>query len=104
MNTETIDVSQRRRNATLSKEVHQGMNTLRVVQMKVPEHGIIRNIRLGMSLVTAVHGRKLDRISDEEHGQIIKDKVLDTLFSVEFGRPAANITDSIAGSFLTTDG
>lgn len=80
------------------------MNTLRIVQMKVPEHRVIRNICLGMSLVTAVHGRKLDRISDEEHGQIVEDKVLNTLLGVEFGRPAANITYGIAGAFLAADG
>jgi hypothetical protein len=95
VNTEAIDVPQRRRNTTLSKEVHQSMDTLRVVQMKVPKHSVIRNISLGMSFMTAIHGRKLDRISDEEHGQIVEDKVLDTLFGVEFGSPAANITDGI---------
>lgn len=79
------------------------MNTLRVVQVKVPKHGVIRNIGLGMSLVTAIHGREFDWVSDEEHGQVVEDKVLDTLFGVEFGSPAANITNGIAGSFLATD-
>lgn len=72
--------------------------------MKVPKHGIIRNIRLRMSLVAPIHGRKLDGVSDEEHGKVVKDKVLDTLFGVKLCRPTSDIADCVAGSFFAADG
>lgn len=72
--------------------------------MKVPKHSIIRNIRLRMTLVAPVHGRKLDWVPDEKHGQVVKDKVLDALFGVELCRPTSDIADCVAGSLFAADG
>ena len=104
VNTKAVNIPQRSRNTTLSKQVHQSMNALWVINMKVPKHGIIRNIRLRMTFVAPVHGRKLDWIPDEKHGQVVKDKVLDTLFGVKLCRPASDIANCVAGSFLAADG
>jgi hypothetical protein len=104
VNTKAVYVPQRSRNASLSKQMHQSMNALWVINMKVPKHGIIRNIRLRMTLVAPVHGRKLDGVPDEKHGQVVKDKVLDALFGVKLGCPASDIADCVTGSFFTADG
>jgi len=56
--------------------MHQSMNALRVVNMVVPEHVVLRHIHSRVSLVTAVHARELDRIPDEKDRQVIEDKVM----------------------------
>lgn len=103
MYAEAIDVSQRGWNATLPKEMHQSMDTFRVIEMKVPKHGVVWYICLWVSLVASIHGWKLDRIADEEHRQVVEDKVLDAFFSVKLGCPPSDITDRIAGAFLPTN-
>jgi hypothetical protein len=80
------------------------MDTLRVVLVKVPKHGVVRHIGLRVPLVAAVHGRKLDRIPDEEDGEIIEDKVLDALLGVELCCPAADIADGVTGPLFAADG
>lgn len=104
VNAIAIDVSERRRDTTRSKQVHQRVNTLRVVLMEIPEHGIIWHIGLRMPLVAPVHGRKLDGVPNKEDWEIIEDKVLDTLLGIEFGCPASDITNCVAGSFFSADG
>lgn len=79
------------------------MNALRIVLVEIPKHGIIWNICLGVSLVAPVHGRKLDRVPDEEDGKIIEDEVLDTFFGIELCCPTSNIANCVAGSLFTTD-
>lgn len=103
MYAEAIDVPQRGWNAALPKEMHQSMDAFRVVEMKVPKHGVIWYIGLGMPLVASIHGWKFDRIADEEHRQVVEHEVLDAFFSVELGRPPSDITNRIAGAFLTTN-
>jgi hypothetical protein len=78
------------------------MQTFRVVQVKVPEHGIVWNIGLGVSLVAPIHGGEFDRISDKENWQVIADEILDSFFRVKLGSPAPHVSDSIAGTFFTT--
>lgn len=72
--------------------------------MKIPEHGIIRNIRLRMTLVAPVHGRKLDRVPDEKHRQVVKNKILDAFFGVKLCRPTSDIADCVTGSLFAADG
>lgn len=103
MNTKAIDVPQGSWDTTRSKQVHQSVNTLRVVFVKVPEHGVIRNIGLRVSLVASIHGRKLDRVPDEEDRKVIEDEILDTLLSIKLCCPTSNISNCIAGSLFTTD-
>lgn len=100
MYAEAVDVSQRGWNAALPKEMHQSVDTFGVVEMKVPKHGIVWYIGLGMPLVASIHGWKLDGIADEKHRQVVENKVLDAFFSIELGCPPSDITDRIAGAFL----
>lgn len=78
------------------------MHSLRIIDVIIPEHGVIRYIRLRVSLVAAVHGRKLDWIPDEKDRQVIEHKVLYTFLGVELDGPASDITDCVARSFLST--
>lgn len=103
VNAEAIDVPQRSRDSAWPKQVHQSMDALGVVLVKVPKHGVIRTIGLRVPLVAAVHGRELDRVPDEEDGKVIKDKVLDTLLGIELCCPAAHIANGVAGPFFAAD-
>lgn len=82
VHTEPIDVPQRRRDAALSKQVHQGMDTLGIVDMVIPKHGVVWNVGPRVPLVATVHGGELDGVADEEDGQVVEDKVLDAVFRV----------------------
>lgn len=79
------------------------MNALRVVNMVVPEHVVLRHIHSRVAFVAAIHARELDRISNEEDRQIIEDKVMIAIFGEEFGRPSFNVSDGIAGALLASD-
>lgn len=103
MDAEAVDVPQGRRDAALPEEVHQRMNPLRVVQMEVPEHGVIGDVGPWVALVAPVHGRELDGVADKEDGQIIEDEVLDAILGVELGRPATNVADCVTGALLAAD-
>ena len=83
--------------------MHQSMNALRVVNMVVPEHVVLRYIHSRVSLVTAVHARELDRISDEKDRQVIEDKVMIAIFGEEFGGPSSDVSHSVAGTLFPTD-
>lgn len=104
MHTEPVNVPQRRRDAALSKEMHQRMNALRIVDMVIPKHGVVGNIGPRVPLVAAVHGGELDGVADEEDGQIVEDKVLDAVFRVQLGRPAADVADRVGGALLAAHG
>lgn len=104
MDAEAIDIPQRSRDAARPKEVHQRVDSLRVVLVEIPKHGIVGHIGLRVPLVAPIHGRELDRISDEEDGQVIEDKILDALLRVELGRPAPDIADRVAGALFATNG
>jgi hypothetical protein len=64
--------------------MHQSVNAIRVVDMIVPEYVVLRYVHFRVSLVTAVHARKLDWISNEEDRQVIEDKVMIAIFGEEF--------------------
>lgn len=80
------------------------MYTFWIINMVIPKHGIVWHIGLRMSLVAAVHRRKLDWIADEEYWKVVEYKILDTFFGIEFDRPSPYVTYSIAGAFLAADG
>jgi hypothetical protein len=84
--------------------MHQRMDTLLIVDVVVPVHIRIRDIRHRMSLVTSVDTRKLDRISDEEDRQTVENKVLVSLFGKELHGPATNITNSVGSTSFTSSG
>jgi hypothetical protein len=97
-----VDTTYRSRNTTKTKEMHQCMNTFLIVDMVIPEHIRIRNIRHRMSLVTAIDARELDRISDEKHRQTVKDKILVSFLGKELHGPATNITDGVGSTSFTS--
>lgn len=104
MNTVAIDVFQRSRNAALSKQVHKSMDSFWVVFVKVPKHGIIWHVCLRVSFMTPVHGWKLDGIPNKEDGQVIENKVLDTLLCVKLCCPTSNISNGVTGPFFAANG
>lgn len=61
------------------------MDSLWVIDMIIPKHGIIRNVGPRVSLVAAVHGGELNGVANEEDGEVIEDKVLDAILGVELG-------------------
>lgn len=100
MDTISVDVPQRRGNATLPKKVHKSVDALWVVNVKVPEHARVWDIRPRMPLVAPIHAGELDRIADEEDWKIIENKVLIAFFGVELCGPATDIANCVAGAFL----
>lgn len=103
MNTKAVDVFDRLGNTSPSKKVHEGVDPLWVVLVKIPKHGIIWDVGSGVSLMAAVHRRKFDGISDEEHRKIVEDEVLNTLLRVKLGCPSSHIANSIARTFFPTN-
>lgn len=103
VHAESIHVRQRRRDTTRTNQMHQSMNALRTINMVVPEHAVLRHIHSRVSLVTAVHAREFDRVSDEEHRQVIEDKVVIAIFGEEFGGPSSDVSHSVAGTLFPTD-
>ena len=75
VNTERVDVPKRGRNPALPKKLHQRVYPLRIVYMEIPKHARIWNVCLWVTLMASIHARELDRISYEEDGQVIEDKV-----------------------------
>jgi hypothetical protein len=104
VNTKPVNMPERGRNPALSKQVHQGMNALRVVYMVVPEHSVVGNIGLRMPLMAPIHWRELDRITEKEDWQIIEDEIMDSLIREEFDRPSSNISDRVTGTFFSPYG
>jgi hypothetical protein len=80
------------------------MNTFLVVDVVVPVHVWVRNVRYRVSLVRTVNAGKLDRISDKEDGQTVEDKVLVSFLGEELHGPATNITDSVGSTSLSSSG
>jgi hypothetical protein len=103
VHTKSIDVRQRRWDTTRADEMHQSMNPLRVIDMIVPEHIILRHVHPRVPFVTAIHARELNRVSHEEHRQVIEDEVVIAIFSEELGRPSSDISHGVARAFLATD-
>lgn len=101
--TETINVAKRRWDSTLTKQMHQRMDALWVVDVKIPKHSVVGHICLWVSFMGAIHGGKLDRVPNKEYWKIVENKVLNTFLSIKLGRPATDITNCIAGTFLSTD-
>lgn len=104
MDAESIDIAQGSRNPTLSEEVHQGMDAFRVIDMKVPEHGVIWNVRPRVSLMTPVHRWELDGVPDEEDREVIEHEILDSFIGVELGRPTSHISNRITGALFPAYG
>lgn len=96
MYAKPIYVSQRKRNTSLTKKMHQSMDSLWVVKMKVPEHSIVGYIGLWVSFMAPIHRWKFDRIPDEKYWEVIEDKVLNTFLGIKFSCPASNIANSVA--------
>ena len=82
--------------------MHQSMDTLLVVDVVIPEHVRVRDVRHRMSFVTSVDTRKLDGISDEKDRQTVEDKVLVSFLCEELHGPATNITDSVGSTSFTS--
>lgn len=80
------------------------MDALGIVDMVIPKHSVVGDIGPRVPLVAAVHGGELDGITDEEDGQVVEDKVLDAVFRVQLGRPAAHVADRVGGALLAAHG
>ena len=100
MYTITIDMPQARGDASLPKEMHQRMDPLLIIHMKVPKHVRVRNIRTGVLLMAPVHRRKLNRIPDKKHGKIIAYEVLVPLLRKKLERPPTDVAHGIARTLL----
>lgn len=96
MNTESIDMTERGWYASLSKQMHQSMYPFLVIDMEIPKHTWVWNIRLRMAFMAPVHARELDRVSNEEDWQIIEDEVLVAIFCEEAHCPASYISHGVA--------
>ncbi len=55
MNAIAIDVAKRSWNAALTEQMHQSVDALGVVDMEIPKHAVVWNIRLRVPLVRTVH-------------------------------------------------
>lgn len=84
--------------------MHESVDSLGVILVKVPKHGVIRYICLGMSLVAPIHGGEFNGIPDEEDGQIVEYKVLHALLGIKLCGPAPNIANGVTRSFFSTNG
>jgi hypothetical protein len=104
VDTECIDVAEGGRNAPLAEQMHQSMYTLLIVDMKIPKHAWVRNVRLWMAFMTPIHAWELDRVSNEEDRQVVEDEVLVAIFREEPHCPSSHISHGIAGSFLASHG
>lgn len=79
------------------------MKTLRVVDMKIPEHAVVGDVGLRVALVAAIHGGKLDGITNEEDRNVVEDEVLDSLLRVELRCPPSNIANRVARTLLSSN-
>lgn len=98
----SINVAQRLGDATGAEEMHQGMDSLWVVDVEIPKHAVVGHIGLGMALMAPVHRWELDGVTNEEDWQIIEDEILNTLLGVDFGSPTTDIANGITGTFFPT--
>lgn len=89
------NVTQRSWDTPLTEELHQSMNAFRIVDVIVPEHGVVWDIRPWVLFMASVHAWKLDRVSQEENWQVIEDEIVVALFCVELDRPSSYIADGI---------
>jgi hypothetical protein len=89
-------MSQRGRNAALSEKMHQRMYSLWIIDVEVPKHVRIWNIRTWMAFMAPIHAGKLYRVANEEDWQIVEDEVLITILGKELHGPSTYITDGIA--------
>lgn len=74
------------------------------VDVEIPEHVGVSGVCGGMALVGAVEGWKLDRVSDEEDGEVVEYKVLVSLCRFEFQGPAVHVADRVGRTGFRTDG
>lgn len=95
MNTEAINVLNGLGYSSPAKEVHQSVDTLRVILVEIPKHGIVWNVGSRVSLMASVHRRKLDGVTNEKDGKIVEDKVLHAFLGIELRCPAAHIANSV---------
>jgi hypothetical protein len=78
--------------SSIRKENGDLVNRLRCERQKVPKHIWVFEIGRWITFLSVDEIRKLERVTDEEDGGIISDKVVVSLFSVEFDREATRIT------------
>lgn len=84
--------------------MHQCMNTFLVVDMVIPVHVRVRNVRDRMSLVRSVDAREFDGIPNKEDWQTVEDEILVSFFGKQLHGPPTNITDSIGSTSLSGSG
>jgi hypothetical protein len=71
------------------------MHPLLVVVVKVPEHGSVGNVRLRMGLVGAIQRRELNRVANEEDGEIDGYDIPVGFISEEFHSKPSDVTNRI---------
>lgn len=102
VHAEAVDVSQRLRYTAWADQVHQGVNALRVVDVVIPEHVVLRHVHLRMPFVAAVHAWELDRVPDEENWQVVEDEIVIAIFREKLDRETSDVSYGVAGALFTT--
>lgn len=97
-----IDMPKRSWYSTLTEQMHECMDALRVVHMVIPEHVVVRHIGSRMLLVTPIHAWELDRVTQEKDREVVKDKILIAVFGVELSRPTSHVSDRIGRTLLAS--
>lgn len=80
------------------------MDSLLVVDVEVPEHRRVRQVRLRVPLVGAIHRREFDRITNKESRNVIKNPIVVPLIGIELNRKSPDITHRIRSATLRTYG
>ena len=96
----SIDVPQRSWYATVAKYLHETVNVLLVVVMRIPKHSRIRYIRLGTSFVGSIQGWKFDRVSGKENWKVVEYGVLVSLLCEQLQSPTSYISHGFRCTFL----
>ena len=98
----------RARNRAVGHDPHDHVHAFRRQRDEVPEI-VVRGLRLRKAAVGLLLGgvdeiRELDRVLDEEDGDVVADDVPVALFGIELDREAAHVASKIGGAFVAGDG
>ena len=88
---------------TVTKEVHDLVDSLLVSGKVVPEHGSVLQICLWVSLLCVDEERELGRIAEEEDWGVIVDPVPVALLGVKLDSETSGVTSSVWRTLLTAD-
>lgn len=73
---------------------------IRATTSKIPDHVVIMAVVVGASLGSTDQVGEFDRISDEEHGDVVADDVVVTFGGIELDRKPAGVAQGIGAAAL----